>query len=168
MDEDADLDPLETAGDRADGEETFETVFLATLLLLALLSREVEVSLLEIKEDEEIDGVDLIVDCLGPSLPVSFPSVSDGFKDFKLLPADEIGTDFLVSGALLRGEFLETTEDNELLLSSGRERLVGSDAGVLTAAALLTLFGFLEEDAGEFSGNPPVLFLRVTGTEFET
>lgn len=166
MDKDAVLDLLETAGDRVDGEETFEIVFLATLPLLALLSWEVEVSLLEVKEDE-IDGVDLIVDVLAPSLLVSFPGVSDSFEDFKLLSADEIGTDLPVSGTFVRGECLETTEDNELLLSSGRERLVGSDVGVLMAAALFTLFCFFEE-VGDFSGNPPVLFLLVTGTEVET
>lgn len=124
-------------------------------------------SLLEVKEDE-IDGVDLIEDFLAPSLLVSFPGVSDGFEDFKLLSADEIGIDFLVSGMLVRGECLETTEDNELLLSSGRDRLVGSDAGVLVAATVLTLFCFFEEDAGDFSGNPPVLFLLVTGIELDT
>lgn len=124
-------------------------------------------SLLEVREDE-IDGVDLIEDLLAASLLIAFSGVSDGINDFKLLSADEIGTDFLSSGTLVRGECLETTEDNELLLSSARERLVGSDAGVLMAAALLTLFTFFEEDAGDFSGNPPVLFLLVIGTAPET
>lgn len=124
-------------------------------------------SLLEVREDE-IDGVDLIEDLLAASLLIALSGVSDGIEVFKLLSADEIRTDFLAPGTLDRGECLETTEDSELLLSSGRERLVGSDVGVLVAAALLALFTFFEEDAGDFSGNPPVLFLLVTGTEPET
>jgi len=155
-DKDPALNPLETEGDRADGEESFETVFL--IPLLPLLSNDVEVILLE--KEEETDDAGLTEDFLTLSCLV----MSDPVDVFKLLPTGETGTDFLLaSETLVRVEALATTGGNELLLCSGRDRLTGSEPEGLavffpaTEPALICLL----------SGNPPVLFRLATGTAFK-
>lgn len=64
---------------------------------------------------------------------------------------------------------LVTTEGNELLLSSGSDRLTGSGGvGVVFFPAVEPTLGvWFVVEADDFSGSPPVLFRLVTGTEFE-
>lgn len=152
------FDPLEIAGDRADGEESLELTFLN--VLLPLLSND-EVTLFE---EEEIEDADLTEDLL----TVSCFLTSDSVDVLKLLVRGETGPDFLVSETPTLGDVLVTTEGNELLLISGRERLNGSEANVVVflLATELTLLGRLVTETDDFSGKPPVLFL-LNGTEFE-
>lgn len=151
--------PLETEGDLTDGEETFEIVFLLTLL--PLLSNDIEDTLLE---EEATDNAGLVEAFLRVSV-----LASDPVDLLKLRPTGDIGTDFLVWETLARVLVgLVTTEGNELLLISGSDRLTGSGSTVLgffpTAESAVIVC--LVVEAGDFSGNPPVLFLLVTGTEF--
>lgn len=153
------LNPPETVGVRADGEETFETVFL--IPLPTLLSNEEEVTLLEEEEEEEVDNAGFKEGLLTFSSLVT----SDPVEVLKLRSNGNAVVDFLVSGALTLFEGLVTTEGNELLLSSGRERLAGSV--VFFSAMVAALFCLLVADTTDgFSDTPPVLFRLVTGTEF--
>lgn len=111
------LSPPENDGDRADGEETFETVFLVELLLL--LSGDKVVTFFE---DEETDNVGLIEDFL----TVSDLFIEDPVDVVRFRFADDTGTDFLVSERLALDVGFVATEGNELLLSSGADRLTGS------------------------------------------
>lgn len=154
-DKDPDLNPLETEGDRADGEETFVTVLL--IPLLPLLSNDVEVILREEEEETNDDG--LAEDFLTVSCLVS----SDLVDVFKLRATGDTGTDFLASETLVLVEALALTEGNELLLSSGRDRLAGSEPEELSVFFLATETALL----CLFSGNPPVLFRLAAGTVLE-
>lgn len=153
-DKDRALNPLETEGDRADEEETFEAVFL--IPLLPLLPNEVEVTILE-EEEEEADDAGFIEDFLA----VSCLATSDPVDVFRLRPTGDTGTDFLVSDTLARVEALVIGEGNELL-TSGRDRLTGVEPkGVVFFPATEPIL------LCRFSGKPPVLFRLAAGTTFE-
>lgn len=159
---------LETEGVRSDGEETFETAFL--IPLPPLVSNEEDVALLKEEEDDEEetdnDGLTealLTVSCLVTSEPVDV---------LKLRSPGNTVVDFLVSEALTLFEGLATAEDNELLLSSGSDRLAGSEVflpAVVVVVLVVALFSRLvAETADGFSGStPPVLFRLTTEIEFE-
>lgn len=144
VDRDPALKPLETEGDLADGEESF---FL--LMLLAVLSTDVEITLLE-EEEEEVGNA---------GLAEGFSSLltPDPVDALKHLP---MGTEFLVSETLpvLTMGFVG---GKELLLSSGRDLLTGSE----TALVFPLVFCRFVEETGSFSGTPPVLFLLAIGTD---
>lgn len=144
VDRDPALKPLETEGDLADGEESF---FL--LMLLAVLSTDVEITLLE-EEEEEVGNA---------GLAEGFSSLltPDPVDALKHLP---MGTEFLVSETLpvLTMGFVG---GKELLLSSGRDLLTGSE----TALVFPLVFCRFVEETGCFSGTPPVLFLLAIGTD---
>lgn len=146
VDRDPALKPLETEGDLADGEESF---FL--LMLLAVLSTDVEITLLEEEEEEEEVG--------NAGLAEGFSSLltPDPVDALKHLP---MGTEFLVSETLpvLTMGFVG---GKELLLSSGRDLLTGSE----TALVFPLVFCRFVEETGCFSGTPPVLFLLAIGTD---
>lgn len=146
VDRDPALKPLETEGDLADGEESF---FL--LMLLAVLSTDVEITLLEEEEEEEEVG--------NAGLAEGFSSLltPDPVDALKHLP---MGTEFLVSETLpvLTMGFVG---GKELLLSSGRDLLTGSE----TALVFPLVFCRFVEETGSFSGTPPVLFLLAIGTD---
>lgn len=149
------LNPLETEGDRADGEEIIETVFL--IPLLPLLPNIVEETLLE-EEEEVADDAGLTKGFL----TISRLPTSDAVDVFRLRPTGDTGTDFLVSETLALVEVLVTGEGTELLLASGRDRLTVSEPEVAvffpaTEPALLC----------RLSGKPPVLFRLAAGTPFE-
>ena len=142
VDSDPALKPLETEGDLADGEESF---FL--LMLLAVLSTDVEITLLE--EEEEVGNAGLAE---GFSSLLT-PDPVDALKHLSM------GTEFLVSETLpvLTMGFVGGKE----LLSSGRDLLTGSE----TALAFPLVFCRFVEETGCFSGTPPVLFLLAIGTD---
>lgn len=151
------LNPPEIEGEREDGEDTFETVFL--IPLPPLLSKEEEATLLE--EEEEVDNAGLTEGLLAVSCFVT----SDPVDVLKLRSTGNTVVDFLVSGALTLFEGLVTTEGNELLLSSGRDRLASSV--VFFPATVVALFcRLVAETTDGFSGTSPVLFRLITGTEF--
>lgn len=151
------LNALETEGERADGELTFETVFLPTLL--SVLSNDVEESFFE---EEETDNTGFTEGFL----IVSGLLTSDPVDDLKLLSVADTDCDFLTSETLDRVTGFVAAEGKELLLSSGRDRLTGSDeAVVLLPATVITLFCRFTVD--DFPGTPPVPFLFITGIEFE-
>lgn len=160
-DRDADLNPPETLGDRGDGEESFETVFL--IVLPPVLSNEVEGNLLEEEEEEgeETDNDGLTDDLLADACLVTSESVDL----LKLRSNGDAGVDFLVSETLDLFEGLVATEGKELLLSSGRDRRTVS--AVFFPATADTLFCFAEEATVDFSANPPVLFRLTHGAELE-
>lgn len=143
VDRDPALKPLEIEGDLADGEESF---FL--LMLLAVLSTEVEITLLE--EEEEAGNAGLTE---GFSSLLT-PDPVDALKHLSM------GTEFLVSETLpvLTMGFVG---GKELLLSSGRDLLTGSE----TALVFPLVFCRFVEETGCFSGTPPVLFLLAIGTD---
>lgn len=144
VDRDPALKPLETEGDLADGEESF---FL--LMLLAVLSTDVEITLLE-EEEEEVGNAGLAE---GFSSLLT-PDPVDALKHLSM------GTEFLVSETLpvLTMGFVG---GKELLLSSGRDLLTGSE----TALVFPLVFCRFVEETGCFSGTPPVLFLLAIGTD---
>lgn len=151
------LNALETEGERADGELTFETVFLPTLL--SVLSNDVEESFFE---EEETDNTGFTEGFL----IVSGLLTSDPVDDLKLLSVADTDCDFLTSETLDRVTGFVAAEGKELLLSSGRDSLTGSDAEVaFLPVTLATLFRFFIVD--DFSTTPPVLFLLAPGTEFK-
>lgn len=157
VDKDPVLNPLETEGELADGEETCETVFLLTRL--PALSNDVEGSLFE---EEETDNVGLIEGFL----ELSDLLILDPVDDLKLLSLSDTGSIFLASETLERVSDFVEAEGKELLLSSGRDSLTGSDAEVaFLPVTLATLFRFFIVD--DFSTTPPVLFLLAPGTEFK-
>lgn len=147
VDRDPALKPLEIEGDLADGEESF---FL--LMLLAVLSTDVEITLLEEEEEEEEEAGNA--------------GLTEGFSS--LLTPDPVdapkhlsmGTEFLVSETLpvLTMGFVG---GKELLLSSGRDLLTGSETALLVFPLVFCRF---VEETGCFSGTPPVLFLLAIGT----
>lgn len=153
--------PLETEGDRADGQETFETDLL--LVLLPVLSNEMEETL----RDEESVGVDFTADFLVESC---FPASELG-NFLEVLPTGEMGTNFLISEMLGLAEGLVTTEGSELLRTSGSDRLNGSkevaEVVFLPATELTLVCRLLVSESGCLSGKPPVLFLLVIGTELK-
>lgn len=160
-DKDSALKPLDTVGDRVEGEETLEIVFL--LLLLAVLSSDEEVIFFE---EEEADNAGFTVGFL----TVFCILVSDAVDVLKLRPTLETGTDFLVSERFARVVGFVATEGSELLLISGRDRPTDSVAKVVLdflPAIAQKLFCCLALEADDFSGKPPVLFLLVTATEFD-
>lgn len=151
--------PLETEGDLNDGEETFEIVFLLTML--PPLSNDMEDTLLE---EGVTDNTGLVEAFLRLSI-----LASDPVDLLKLRPTGDTGTDFLVSETLARVLVgLVTNEGNELLLMSGSDRLTGCDSKVevFFPTAEPAVVVCLVVEADDFSGNPPVLFLLVKGTEF--
>lgn len=143
VDRDPALKPLEIEGDLADGEESF---FL--LMLLAVLSTDVEITLLE--EEEEAGNAGLTE---GFSSLLT-PDPVDALKHLSM------GTEFLVSETLpvLTMGFVG---GKELLLSSGRDLLTGSETALLVFPLVFCRF---VEETGCFSGTPPVLFLLAIGT----
>lgn len=155
------LSPPENDGDRADGEEIFETVFLVELLLL--LSGDKVVTFFE---DEETDNVGLIEDFL----TVSDLFIEDPVDVVRFRFADDTGTDFLVSERLALDVGFVATEGNELLLSSGADRLTGSTTErmvVFLPEVVLILLPDLVVEVDDFSEAPPVLFRLVTEIDFE-
>ena len=150
------LGPLEMEGDRDDGDETFETALLN--VLLPVLSN-------------DICDVDRLVDEFSADLFVaSRLPTSELSSDLEVRLTCELEIAFLVSDTLGLVEGLATIEDSELLLTSGSDRLNGSEelAEVgLPPTAELALFCRLLAETGCFSGKPPVLFLLVTGTELK-
>lgn len=157
------FDPLEIEGDLADGEDTFGTEFLIVLLpvLLQVLSIDAEETLL----DDESEGDDFTEDFLTESCLVA----SELGNVLGVRAMGEMGTDFLVSEMLGREEVLVTVEGSELLRTSGRDRLNGSEAEgvVFSPATELTLLCRFVVESGCFSGKPPVLFLLIGGAEFK-
>jgi hypothetical protein len=146
VDRDPALKPLEIEGDLADGEESF---FL--LMLLAVLSTDVEITLLEEEEEEEEAGNAGLTEGFSSLLT---PDPVDALKNLSM------GTEFLVSETLpvLTMGFVG---GKELLLSSGRDLLTGSE----TALVFPLVFCRFVEETGCFSGTPPVLFLLAIGTD---
>lgn len=142
------LKPLELEGERADGEESLEIVFL--LMLLPVLSSDEEVSLLE-EEEEETDNAGLTEDFLTP----------DPIDVLKLL---SMGTDFLASETLLV-RIVGFAEGKEILLSCGRDCFTGSETAFVFPPEPVVVFWSFVAETDSFSGAPPVLFLLVTGTE---
>lgn len=153
--------PLETEGDRDDGEETFETALL--IVLLPVLSNDIEETL----RDEESVGDDFTAEFFVESC---FPASELG-NVLEVLPTGEMGTDFLVSEMFGLVEGLLATEERELLRTSGSDRLNGSEEVaevVFLPVTELTVFCcLLVTETGCFSGKPPVLFLLVIGTELK-
>lgn len=154
VDKEGTLGPLETEGDRDDGDETFETALLN--VLLPVLSN-------------DICDVDKLVDELSADLfvPPLLPT-SELSSDLEVRLTLEIELLVSVTFGLVVG--LATTEGSELLLTSGSDRLNGSEElaelGSLPATEL-TLVCRLLAETGCFSGKPPVLFLLSTGTELK-
>jgi hypothetical protein len=156
---------LEIDGDRAEGEETFDAVFFTPL---ALLSNVEELNLLA-EDEEETDNAGLrdgflTGSCLGTSGRVDLLKL-------RLTVTGDTGVDFLVSEMLGLDKDFVVAEGNELL-SSGRDFLTGSETGGLETlfpptTLLPTLFCLFVLDTDDFSDNPPVLFLLITGTGFE-
>lgn len=162
VDKDPVLDPLETEGDRDDGEETFATDFLSEELL-PVLSRDVEGTLF-IDDTDVGDGlVELLFEesCL---------LASEDDEVLVALATGDTGTEFLTSEMPDLVAVLVLAGGNELLRISGRDLLTGSKAEEpdLLPATVLTLEScpFVSE-VGCFSCNPPVLFLLITGIEPE-
>jgi len=126
-----------------------------------VLSNDEEATLFE----KETDGDGVARDFFPESC--LFASEEGGVLEVRAIGAE--GADFLVSEVVDRVNDLVATEGNELLLTSGRDRLNGSEATVLVILLEtgLTLVCFLVIETGCFSGKPPVLFLLTTGTEFE-
>lgn len=151
------FDPLETEGDLADGDETFGTAFL--VVLLAVPSNGEEATLFE----EETDGDDIAKSFFPESC--LFASDEDSVLEIRAIGGE--GTDFLVFKIADRVNDLVPTEGNELLLTSGRDRLSNSEAGglIFLLATGLTLVCLLVIELSCCSGKPPVLFLLNTGTE---
>lgn len=147
VDRDPALKPLEIEGDLADGEESF---FL--LMLLAVLSTDVEITLLEEEEEEEEAGNAGLTEGFSSLLT---PDPVDALKHLSM------GTEFLVSETLpvLTMGFVG---GKELLLSSGRDLLTGSETALLVFPLVFCRF---VEETGCFSGTPPVLFLLAIGTD---
>ena len=161
VDRDVDLNPLERVGDRGAGEESFGAVFL--MVLLELLSNEVEATLLEEDEEAEATDTDGFTDDL---LEVTCLVTSESVDLLKLRSNGNDGVvDFLVSEtvALLTG--LVATEGAKLRLISGRDLLPGSAA--LFPGTATALVSFAEEATVDFSAKPPVLFRLTTGAELE-
>lgn len=133
------LSPLEYEGVLVDEEEILETGFLARLS--PLLSNDDEVTLLVEESDDNDDDEEEETgnDCLTED------------------PVDVEGIDFLVSEMLF--PLLKPTEGNELLLSSGRDLLVGSALFLPALEVYFTMEGF--------SITPPVFFNLDGGTGFE-
>lgn len=148
VDRDPALKPLEIEGDLADGEESF---FL--LMLLAVLSTDVEITLLEEEEEEEEEAGNAGLTEGFSSLLT--PDPVDALKHLSM------GTEFLVSETLpvLTMGFVG---GKELLLSSGRDLLTGSETALLVFPLVFCRF---VEETGCFSGTPPVLFLLAIGTD---
>lgn len=149
------LKPLELEGERADGEESLEIVFL--LMLLPVLSSDEEASLLEEEEEEETDNAGLTEDFL----TVSGLRTPDPIDVLKLL---SMGTDFLASETLLV-RIVGFAEGKELLLSCGRDCFTGSETAFVFPPEPVVVFWSFVAETDSFSGAPPVLFLLVTGTE---
>lgn len=156
VDKEDTLGPLETEGDRDDGDETFETVLLN--VLLPVLSNDI------CDVDKLVDefSVDLFVATLLPT--------SELFSDLGVRLTCELEIEFLVSDTFGLVEGLAAIEGSELLLTSGSDRFNGSeevaDVG-LPPTTELTLSCRLLTETGCFSGKPPVLFLLVTGIELK-
>lgn len=156
VDKEGTLGPLETEGDRDDGDETFETALLN--VLLPVLSN-------------DICDVDKLVDEFSADLLIASRLLTSELStDLEVRLTCELEIEFLVSDTFGLVEGLATTDGSELLLTSGSERLNGSvepaDVG-LPPTTELTLFCRLLAETGCFSGKPPVLFLLVTGTELK-
>lgn len=149
------LKPLKLEGERADGEESLEIVFL--LMLLPVLSSDEEASLLEEEEEEETDNAGLTEDFL----TVSGLRTPDPIDVLKLL---SMGTDFLASETLLV-RIVGFAEGKELLLSCGRDCFTGSETAFVFPPEPVVVFWSFVAGTDSFSGAPPVLFLLVTGTE---
>lgn len=117
-------------------------------MLLAVLSTDVEITLLE--EEEEAGNAGLTE---GFSSLLT-PDPVDALKHLSM------GTEFLVSETLpvLTMGFVG---GKELLLSSGRDLLTGSETALLVFPLVFCRF---VEETGCFSGTPPVLFLLAIGT----
>lgn len=151
VDNDPLRNPLETEGERVEGEETFDTVFLVTLL--ALLSSDVDETLFAEEEDreEEADNVGLTEGLrYAPEI-----LTSDAVEVLILFSEGDMGTDFLIPETLDPLVGFVDTEGKELLLSSGRDFLTGSTTAVLFFLAPTTEAPFgpcFSEDT------PPVLF----------
>lgn len=157
------MDPLETEGDRADDKESFPTDFL-TEELLPVLSNDVEGTLLT----EEADDKDDLIEVLFKESCLVESEVEGVLGD---VATGDAGTELLTAETLDREAILELTGGNELLRSSGRDLLTGSESeelDLLPAAVLRVASCFcFTKDVDCFSRNPPVLFLLATETEPE-
>lgn len=157
------MDPLENEGDRADDEESFATDFL-TEELLPVLSNDVEGTLLT----EEADDKDDLIEVLFKESCLVESEVEGVLGD---VATGDAGTELLTAETLDREAILELTGGNELLRSSGRDLLTGSESEELDrlpSAVLRVASCFcFTTDVDCFSRNPPVLFLLVTETEPE-
>lgn len=158
-DSDPNLEPLVTEGERANGEATLETVLL--ILLLPLLSKDVEGTLFEV----EIDNADLT----GGFRVESCLLVSDFGDDRETLVEGEMGDDFFVSDTLTGIAALVPPEGNDARLLSPRGRLFCPEIVQVIRFSFndISPSGRLTTEADCLSSTPPVLFLLFDEAAFE-
>lgn len=160
------LEPLNTEREGVEGEETFETAFLIPMLLLLLLSTEEVPTPFREATDEDCLTYDFFIE--SPLMP------SDPGDVFGIRPvALNTGTDFLDSEIFARravGFATFATAGGCEALISGKDRRTGAAAEAVEADPLVAVepapfcrLVAVDEEAGPFSGKPPVLFLL--GTE---